>query len=878
MKKYIFSFLLIKTLVLNAFTHETATYSISIEPLHFSKSIKKNQGFARYNPLNNKISFYFKIDTFGALKANQDHRHPNPIVLENTLNPGIYRVNYKEKKRKKNYSCELVISTRPENFTSKILVFIPDMTWQAYNEIGGWSFYRPYGEKPSNDISLHRPYGPHYSFHSPSYHPFDFLSKESYEFNVLSQITFSQFEKQYKEAFNKAKTKLIILYGHDEYWTETQRKLVDKLVSSGVSLLNLSGNTIWWNTNLKGHLINRNNKGLWRESSPEEKLLGSSYTYINYPVRRNWPKISKKQYASLIKLGLPTEIPFEKGLNATDGVLVHRTTHPIFKDTQIKPGEFLGTKSAIMWVEVDGIPVQNDGVSINKSKIKAQNIPSNFQSFASGWGVYGEELKHASVLHANTFGEGYVIGFSTIGWLKGVYEDSKIRKLTKNSIDYLLQKSSPIKKIETTHYFIKIKKSSYGEKYKVYDGLSYYNPIKDEISFFLDTNRYKTYKSDQDYRYKKPLVIKNDLSPGIYTIEYQNKKEKKVRYSALVISTKPSQIKSNLLVFVPDLTWQAYNTTGGWSFYKPKGKKPSENVSIYRPLGSLSIFHCPQYNPLKFLKENQYDFDIISQISFMDFSKEYSKKLERAQKLKLILLYGHDEYWHKSQRDLVDNLVSNGVNLLNLSGNTIWWNIKYSEKHMINRKTLGTWSNKNPEEKLLGGSYKYLSYPISRKWNIIDEEKHSHLLKTGFPTKIKKENILKTTDGILIHDISHEIFKETNIQEKEFFGAEDKILWIEIDGLPVQSDGIQIDRTKINKKNIPQNFQSFGSAWGIGNKGLNHASVLHFNTFGKGKVIGFSTIGWLKSLYKNSKTQKLTKNSLNFLLKEDSKLNPKKKI
>ena len=46
---------------------------------------------------------------------------------------------------------------------------------------------------------------------------------------------------------------------------------------------------------------------------------------------------------------------------------------------------------------------------------------------------------------------------------------------------------------------------------------------------------------------------------------------------------------------------------------------------------------------------------------------------------KLLVVIGHSEYWTRTARLNFDRFVDEGCHALVLSGNTMWWQVRYSE-------------------------------------------------------------------------------------------------------------------------------------------------------------------------------------------------------
>ena len=50
---------------------------------------------------------------------------------------------------------------------------------------------------------------------------------------------------------------------------------------------------------------------------------------------------------------------------------------------------------------------------------------------------------------------------------------------------------------------------------------------------------------------------------------------------------------------------------------------------------------------------------------------------------KIVVFAGHSEYWSKEMRDNLENFLAAGGNAMILSGNTMWWQVRFEDKKMI---------------------------------------------------------------------------------------------------------------------------------------------------------------------------------------------------
>ncbi|MBD3781902.1 MAG: DUF4082 domain-containing protein [Micrococcales bacterium] len=131
---------------------------------------------------------------------------------------------------------------------------------------------------------------------------------------------------------------------------------------------------------------------------------------------------------------------------------------------------------------------------------------------------------------------------------------------------------------------------------------------------------------------------------------------------------------SDVVLQTSDTTWQAYNTYGGNSLYSgtaPAGRAYA--VSFNRPLADVTALEAPlrtEYPFIRWMERNGYDMSYISGVD----ADRYGNLLTNH---KLFISSGHDEYWSGQQRAKVEAARDAGVNLAFLSGNEVYWKVRY---------------------------------------------------------------------------------------------------------------------------------------------------------------------------------------------------------
>lgn len=209
------------------------------------------------------------------------------------------------------------------------------LTWQAYNQWGGYSLYKgPNGRRTTRAtvVSFDRPYDGDGSgqFRYMEYPVLRLAEKLGIDLNYITDINLD------KNPTSLRNTDSILLGGHAEYWTTNMRAAVQSAVDRGINLVSLGGNAMYGRPRLgkdDRQMImwrsspldpNRNNPDLattgWRQApilKPESALLGAQYVGLgvdgNYtiPHRDRWP-FTTMTHPDLLKniVGREVDSPF----------------------------------------------------------------------------------------------------------------------------------------------------------------------------------------------------------------------------------------------------------------------------------------------------------------------------------------------------------------------------------------------------------------------------------------------------------------------------------------------------------------------------------------------------------------------------------------
>ncbi len=166
-------------------------------------------------------------------------------------------------------------------------------------------------------------------------------------------------------------------------------------------------------------------------------------------------------------------------------------------------------------------------------------------------------------------------------------------------------------------------------------------------------------KNGYNFKLNARIKLPISLASGIYSIENQ--------IQFVVKSLGPADVT----IVYPENTLNAYNNSGGKSLYSfnSTNRIPSPFVSFLRPMNSPDqrgyCDECVKWFPR--LAGIQ-----IKYITDMDLEDYFSIKS------KILVIIGHSEYWTRKARNNFDQHINEGGHAVILSGNTMWWQVRYS--------------------------------------------------------------------------------------------------------------------------------------------------------------------------------------------------------
>lgn len=133
-----------------------------------------------------------------------------------------------------------VLREPQSNIGSQILVQVPVNTWEAYNSWGGRSLYSFTGPR-MNVVSFERPFG--YLSQSPfwwEYQLVRFLEREGYDVSYQTDLDTDA------DPVSLLGHRLVMVAGHDEYWSQGMRDAFDAALADGTNLAFMGANSAYW--------------------------------------------------------------------------------------------------------------------------------------------------------------------------------------------------------------------------------------------------------------------------------------------------------------------------------------------------------------------------------------------------------------------------------------------------------------------------------------------------------------------------------------------------------------------------------------------------------------------------------------------------------
>jgi hypothetical protein len=274
--------------------------------------------------------------------------------------------------------------------------------------------------------------------------PIDFLRNAG---NIVDVVAQSQLDSL---SYTLSNYQTIVMYGHDEYWTPSLRATLETAVTGGVSLLNLSGNTGYRRILRSGTSISYETPNRWGARPGEttvQQLLCAKF--LGFPFNRvhdiSQP-LTKKEYQALLNDGLPRTIAKKKVYRYLRGMRVTSLESGLFAGTTLQVGSWFGTKSEVLFIEADGIPLTHSGQP-ETSFLAGFSAPGVTSFSAESWMQKRTKRRYharTGFLIVGKYGTGNVFTAGSIGWVNAIIKgDVNVRQITLNALNKISISSTP---------------------------------------------------------------------------------------------------------------------------------------------------------------------------------------------------------------------------------------------------------------------------------------------------------------------------------------------------------------------------------------------------------------------------------------------------
>lgn len=380
--------------------------------LYLNASVQQSSYSLRLYDLNGTVVYEAKADVFPQV-ANKNKPWENGYQYKPTIK-------IKTPKLKSGvYVWEGDIPFVVKATNPKIVVLYSSNTEAAYGNAGGKSLYgfNSTEGKMASKVSFHRPIAlPKHSTEFLRWFP-------QQGFTDVGYITDRDMDN-YAEI---QKAQLLIIPGHNEYWTLQARKNFDRFVAEGKDALILSGNTMWWQVRYEGDkLVCYRDEELDPIKDKKLKTINWNKPQLGYPILG-----SIGVDFSLAGFGLKED----KGWN---GYRIVDARSPLLQGTGLKDGDVIPLPSD----EYDGTLVRGFSASFkpipNKSALGFEKL--QIVGYDSSFRL-GEQLMATWIVMKKTKLSGTIINTASTDWCsyRGM-SSLTIQKITVNMVQRLLRR------------------------------------------------------------------------------------------------------------------------------------------------------------------------------------------------------------------------------------------------------------------------------------------------------------------------------------------------------------------------------------------------------------------------------------------------------
>ncbi len=322
----------------------------------------------------------------------------------------------------------------------KILVQLPTNTWLAYNDRLGRSYYTT---PRTFEASFHRP-PRHYWAWINGAAPSTVADVEGYYLRWLDQNGYNydvvgNGDLEDDTILNVSNYRLLIVLGHDEYWTHGMKDTVQNFVDSGGNVLLFASGAVYYQARYEDNGDTLTCYKLTDYASQHDPLWNVDNSRVT--TRFTWPPVDLPE-AALIGLSYNYGGIYAGG-SAIGGYRVYYTDDWVFANTGLHNGNLIGQFSSIaddiLAQETDATYYGWSGGLPVPTNIDITRTPANFKIL----GIHVADSLPLAMMGYYTNDQGAtVFNAGTWDWWKGLFlNDPAIVQITHNVLARLTQGS-----------------------------------------------------------------------------------------------------------------------------------------------------------------------------------------------------------------------------------------------------------------------------------------------------------------------------------------------------------------------------------------------------------------------------------------------------
>ena len=206
----------------------------------------------------------------------------------------------------------------------------------------------------------------------------------------------------------------------------------------------------------------------------------------------------------------------------------------------------------------------------------------------------------------------------------------------------------------------------------------------------VDTNNYNCvngYATGCNWPVGASFTVPEDWPSGAYIVDIPRRDGRPLQTLFFVRAPRPTE---RILFLASVNTYHAYNDFGGGSLYGFGNTVKSQWVSFNRPYANgLGLYDRWERKFVVWAEQAGYQMDYAATYD-LEFVPDLLDGYD------VVIIAGHSEYWTYDMRQRVKTFIEDGGRFMNLSGNTMWWQVRFEDngRTMIGYKA---W-RKDPEQ------------------------------------------------------------------------------------------------------------------------------------------------------------------------------------